>query len=313
MWWIVAVVPVAGIFCIGLRGIELYVPEDWIVAKTVLKLAGCGLLGAACTYLRVWAEWTAARSGDPQRRAGAVRPDFRLRRPYWRYVLLASALPMFIVSVFIVHRLVPADWGWFWTDLLELALAVLTVGGAVLALKRSGPPVRPPAPATQTAPARPTGAAPRPSDGSRHVPSPRFGAMLVWHAGGRQCAVRTSARLRRQLLHLHLSSVHSLRIVDFVPAVGARVSVALGGEDSLVTIMSVGGDPLVVTMTPGGLAVAPVTRTDDGMAVFPPESAISVEAAIDVLDRYFITGELPARSVRACERPIRSDASGSRS
>ncbi|WP_144119102.1 hypothetical protein [Catellatospora sichuanensis] len=309
LWWTVGFVAVVGIFALGYRGIELYVPEDWIVARGAFKAACFAAFASTGVYLRLWSEWAAAqRSDDPQRRAGAVRPELHLRRQYWRYALLASVLPMFAVSVVVVHRLVPADWGWFWPQVMDLALCVLALGAAVLALKRIGPLPRPAAPAAQTAPAMPT----RSSGGPHPVPSPRFGATLVWHGGSRQCAVYTSARLRDQLLHLHLSSAEIPRIVDFVPAVGAQVSVALGGEDSLVTIMPVGGDPLVVTKEPDGLAVTPVRRAEDGTVVFPPESAIAVEVAIDVLDRYFTTGELPGRSAtRPSGEPLGPTTTGS--
>lgn len=312
-WWIAGVLSVAGIFVLGLRGIELYVPEDWLVATMAFKAACYALVVCASVYLRPWVDWAAAqRSGDPQRRAGVTRPEFHPRRPYWPYGLLASVLPVFVASVFVVHRLVPADWAWFWPEVMDLALSVLALGAAVLALKRIGPPPRPPAPAVPTAPRKSAGGTPPTSDGPRPVPPPPFGATLVWNGGGRQCAVYTSARLRDQLLHLHLSSAEFSRIVDFVPAVGARVSIALGGEDSLVTILPEVGDPLVVTREPGGLAIAPVRRAEDGTVMFPPESAIAVEAAIEVLDRYFSTGELPGRSAtRASGEPLGPTATGS--
>ncbi|WP_191839909.1 Imm1 family immunity protein [Catellatospora chokoriensis] len=318
------------LFALGYRGVERWLPKDWIMAQLAVGGAWWLAFVGAWFYITWWLDWARARrSRDPRLRAEAARPTLHWKQLFRRYGPVASVLPVFILSVMVMHRLVPVAWGPLAPKAMELAMFLIATGVAWLALDRIEPlpPSRSLARAVENTldPLTPDRLRPstRPHDEPRStatvnaplgpgepLPAPAaapvgFAARLVWHGGRRECAVHTSARLRDQLLHLHLSSVEMQRIVDFVPAVGARVSVALGGEDSLVTILPVAGDPLVVTNEPGGLATAPVGRAEDGTVLFPPASAIPVEVAIDVLDRYFTTGELPGQSAaRASGEPL---------
>ncbi|GIG01077.1 hypothetical protein Cci01nite_61700 [Catellatospora citrea] len=309
------------LFALGYRGVERWLPKDWTMAQLAVGGAWWLAFVGAWFYINWWLDWARARrSRDPRLRAEAARPTLHLKQLFRRYGPVASVLPVFILSVMVMHRLVPVAWGPLAPKAMELAMFLIATGVAWLALDRIEPlpPSRSFARAVETTldaltpdrlrpsikphdEPRSTATVNAPRGPGEPLPAPAaapvgFAARLVWHGGPGECAVHTSARLRDQLLHLHLSSVEIPRIVDFVPAVGARVSVALGGENSLVTILPVAGDPLVVTREPGGLSITPVRRREDGTVLFPPESAIAVELAIDVLDRYFTTGELPGQS-----------------
>lgn len=283
LWRVIGFLAVLAVLAVGYRYLDPVVPQDWGMAKAVLRLMWLLAFAGVWAHVHRWLRWASARrSADPQVRATAARPEVRVRRLIRQYGLLVSILPVLVLSVLAAHRLVPDAWGSTWLEVTEYVLVLFAGIATVLELERVKPRLPaadPPAPVERAAPtAEPTALL----------------ARLVWHGGDRQRLVHTSAQLRDQLLHLHLSAVEIPRHVDFVPVAGARVRVGLGGEAVQVLVTPADGSvPYTVTSTPQGLATTPVTFADDGAAVLPPASAIPVEIAIDVLDRYFTTGDLP--------------------